>query len=232
MGVRLRALVGPITGTALGAVVVAGAVWSTGAVSSGVGTGSSTGVRSGSPTVAQSGSPTVARAGAPVVAGSGSPTATGAPDGSGADAGSVREGNAMWVWPTGTRVVTRPWEAPSDDYAAGHRGIDVRAPVGAVAVAVAAGTVSFAGPVGGRSVVSIDHGHGLVSTLDSVLPSVSAGDDVDQGSPVGTVTVGHCPAAAPCVHLGARLDGRYTDPTPFLPAAEWPVLLPESAWPG
>lgn len=139
---------------------------------------------------------------------------------------------APWVWPTGSRIVERGWEAPADDYAPGHRGIDVAASIGTPAVAVASGTVSFAGSVAGRGVVSIDHGGGLVSTLDSVDPSVSTGDEVDQGSTVGTVSVGHCPASAPCLHLGARVDGRYVDPLPYLPAAEWPVLLPDDAWPG
>ncbi|GAA3336267.1 hypothetical protein GCM10017712_33800 [Curtobacterium citreum] len=139
---------------------------------------------------------------------------------------------APWVWPTGSRIVERGWEAPADDYAPGHRGIDVAASIGTPAVAVASGTVSFAGSVAGRGVVSIDHGGGLVSTLDSVDPSVSTWDEVDQGSTVGTVSVGHCPASAPCLHLGARVDGRYVNPLPYLPAAEWPVLLPDDAWPG
>ncbi|PZF54988.1 M23 family peptidase [Curtobacterium sp. MCSS17_008] len=137
-----------------------------------------------------------------------------------------------WRWPTGGREVVRGWERPADDYAAGHRGIDVAAAVGTTVVAVADGTVSFAGQVGGRTVVSIDHGGGLVSTVDSVTPSVAAGSLVARGDPVGTVAVGHCPASAPCLHLGARVDGRYVDPLPYLPAADWPVLLPESAWPG
>ena len=139
---------------------------------------------------------------------------------------------APWVWPTGSRIVRRPWEAPEHDHAAGHRGIDVRAPIGTVAVAVADGTVAFAGQVAGRGVVTIDHGHGLRSTLDSVTATVTAGDVVAQGDVVGRVAVGHCPASEPCLHLGARIDDRYVDPTPYLPPAAWPVLLPESAWPG
>lgn len=139
---------------------------------------------------------------------------------------------APWVWPTGSRQVLRGWEQPADDYSAGHRGLDVAGAIGTTAVAVADGTVSFAGQVGGRGVVSIDHGGGLVSTLDSVVPAVTAGAQVAQGEAVGTVAVGHCTAAEPCLHLGARLDDRYVDPLPYLPAADWPVLLPESAWPG
>lgn len=147
------------------------------------------------------------------------------------DAG-VDDAPAPWVWPTGTREVVRPWEAPADDYAAGHRGVDVAAALGTTAVAVADGTVSFAGQVAGRGVVTIDHGDGLLSTLDSVEPSVARGDTVRQGTEVGVVAVGHCPASAPCLHLGARVDGRYVDPLPFLSPAAWPVLLPESAWTG
>lgn len=139
---------------------------------------------------------------------------------------------APWAWPTGTRVVTRGWEAPTDDYGPGHRGIDVPASLGTTAAAVDDGTVSFAGPVGGRHVVTVDHGDGLVSTLDSVTPTVHAGDVVRQGDGLGTVEVGHCPASSPCLHLGARHDGRYVDPTPYLPAPAWPVLLPESTWDG
>ena len=165
--------------------------------------------------------------------GDGSGTGSGTGAGADARAGVVAgDATAPWAWPTGTRVVGRPWEAPANDYAAGHRGIDVPAALGAGAAAVDDGTVAFAGSVGGRPVVTVDHGDGLVSTLDSVTPTVAAGDVVEQGDVVGTVAVGHCPASAPCLHLGARLDGRYVDPTPYLPAAEWPVLLPEGTWDG
>ncbi|UXN25246.1 M23 family metallopeptidase [Curtobacterium flaccumfaciens] len=153
--------------------------------------------------------------------------------GSSADAATDRgRVEARWVWPTGSRVVERAWEAPSSDYGAGHRGLDVPGALGSTASAVDDGTVAFAGAVGGRTVVTIDHGDGLVSTLDSVTPLVAAGDEVVRGAPVGRVSVGHCPTSAPCLHLGARVDGHYVDPMAYLPPAEWPVLLPESAWPG
>lgn len=161
--------------------------------------------------------------------GAGVSAGAGASVGTATDSGRVE---ARWVWPTGSRVVERAWEAPSSDYSAGHRGLDVSAALGSTASAVDDGTVAFAGAVGGRTVVTIDHGDGLVSTLDSVTPLVAAGDEVVQGAAVGRVSVGHCPASAPCLHLGARVDGRYVDPMAYLPPAEWPVLLPESAWPG
>lgn len=132
-----------------------------------------------------------------------------------------------WSWPTTTRVVVRPWEAPATDYGPGHRGLDVPARPGTPVTAPADGTVAFAGQVGGREVVTIDHGGGLVSTLDPVVPSVPAGALVRRGDRVGTVGDGRCPVTAPCLHLGARVDGRYFDPLPLLPRPAWPVLLPD-----
>jgi hypothetical protein len=102
-----------------------------------------------------------------VVFGAAPSTGAGAFAGAAIDSGRVE---ARWVWPTGSRVVGRAWEAPSSDYAAGHRGLDVPAALGSTASAVDDGTVAFAGAVGGRTVVTIDHGDGLVSTLDSVTP--------------------------------------------------------------
>ncbi|WP_200919387.1 murein hydrolase activator EnvC family protein [Curtobacterium sp. Leaf261] len=131
-----------------------------------------------------------------------------------------------WAWPTGSRVVLRPFEPPANDYGPGHRGLDVAATIGGPALAPADGHVAFAGQVAGRGVVTIDHGGGLVSTIDSVAPTVGAGDSVVRGQGVGTVTVGHCPASAPCLHLGARIDDRYVDPRPYLGTPAWPVLLP------
>ena len=135
---------------------------------------------------------------------------------------------ARWSWPTSSHVVLRPWQAPATDYGPGHRGLDVPAGPGTPVTAPADGTVAFAGQVGGRPVVTIDHGGELVSTLDPVLPSVSAGTLVRRGDPVGTVGSGHCPLAEPCLHLGARVEDRYVDPLPLLPRPAWPVLLPDA----
>ncbi|PZE80433.1 murein hydrolase activator EnvC [Curtobacterium sp. MCBD17_032] len=139
------------------------------------------------------------------------------------------KGRSRWSWPTPRHVVQRPWERPATEYGPGHRGLDVAAGPGTPVTAPDAGTVTFAGPVGGRPVVTIDHGDGLVSTLDPVRPSVREGDHVDRGRSIGVVTSGHCPAATPCLHLGARVDGSYVDPLPLLPPPAWPVLLPEDA---
>jgi murein DD-endopeptidase MepM/ murein hydrolase activator NlpD len=110
--------------------------------------------------------------------------------------------------------LVRVYDAPSDPYAPGHRGVDVAAPGGSAVRASAAGVVSFAGSVAGNRSVTVDHGSGLLTSysfLGSI--SVSKGAAVDQGEVVGTVGVGHPGSGLPPhVHLSARRDGWYFDP--------------------
>ena len=68
-----------------------------------------------------------------------------------------------WTWPV-TGPVIRGFDLPDDPYGSGHRGIDIAVSVGTTIVAPADGAVSFAGPVGGRLFLTIDHGGGLSST--------------------------------------------------------------------
>ncbi|WKK71422.1 M23 family metallopeptidase [Rathayibacter oskolensis] len=81
----------------------------------------------------------------------------------------------LWTPPVADVTVVAPWSAPAHRYASGHRGIDLAASPGAVVVAVADGTVSFAGPVVDRPVVSIEHADGLVSSIEPVVASVTKG---------------------------------------------------------
>jgi hypothetical protein len=113
--------------------------------------------------------------------------------------------------------VIRVFDAPDQPYGAGHRGIDIGAPVGTIVLAPDAGLVTFAGPVGGRLFVTIDHGDGLLSTsswLSSVL--VQTGQQVVRGQPIATTGWGHADATIPHVHFGVRLDGVYVDPLDYL----------------
>ena len=71
-----------------------------------------------------------------------------------------------------------------------HFGVDVAAPEGAPVRAPAAGVVTLADPdlyfTGGT--VILDHGHGLSSTFSHLKEvSVTVGDRLAQGDPVGTV---------------------------------------------
>ncbi|NHI16897.1 murein hydrolase activator EnvC family protein [Microbacterium excoecariae] len=128
-----------------------------------------------------------------------------------------------WAWPGGLRVVVRAYEPPAHAYGPGHRGVDLGA--GGVIVAPADGVVAFSGSVAGRPLVTIDHGDGLVSTLEPVAGAPPAGTTVARGQEIGELADGGH-AQEGTVHLGARLDGAYINPLGLLGAAERPVLLP------
>ncbi len=130
-----------------------------------------------------------------------------------------------WSWPVAPpRAVVRPYFAPPTPYAAGHRGIDIRAGAGAAVLAPDDGVVHFAGMVVDRPVLSISHSGGVLSSFEPVSTSLVAGDAVRRGDAIGTVLPGHC--ATPCVHLGARVGGEYLNPLVFLGGVGWSVLLP------
>ncbi|QKJ21152.1 M23 family metallopeptidase [Microbacterium hominis] len=145
-------------------------------------------------------------------------------------AGAVgREGRVavspLWQWPLDAFRLERPYVAPPDRYGAGHRGVDVR-PVGSTRVtAPAAGVIAFAGPVADRSLVTIDHGGGLVTTLEPITPGLAVGELVAAGAPVGVVSAGgHVEEGS--LHIGVRLHGEYINPLILLGAVPRAVLLP------
>ncbi|WP_082104884.1 M23 family metallopeptidase [Demequina maris] len=117
--------------------------------------------------------------------------------------------------------------APAAPWAAGHRGIDLAAMPGQTVLSPAAGVVSYSGRVVDRGVVALDHGDGLVSSLEPVAHAPPAGTRVARGEPVGEVgsEPGHC-APATCVHWGVRVDGVYVDPLDVLEGFGPVVLLP------
>src|SRR5215217_692811 len=65
-----------------------------------------------------------------------------------------------WLRPVDGAVV-RPFEAPSSEYAAGHRGVDFAVAPGTPVRAANDGVVSFAGSVAGTLHVTIVHAGGL-----------------------------------------------------------------------
>ncbi|MEV5816253.1 murein hydrolase activator EnvC family protein [Streptomyces mutabilis] len=124
-------------------------------------------------------------------------------------------------WPVGDRpAVLRGWEPPADPYGPGHRGVDLAAQAGAPVRAVAAGTVSFAGRVAGRGVVSVELAATgdppLRTTYEPVAVSVKKGDEVAAGEVLGTVepTGSHCTG---CLHWGLLRGDVYLDPLSVLP---------------
>ena len=148
-----------------------------------------------------------------------------------------------WSWPLlpGPAVV-RLFEPPARRWLAGHRGVDLAGTAGDAVRSPAAGTVRFAGTVVDRGVLTLDHGNGTVSSFEPVTATVSVGDQVTVGQPVGLLASRsaspgagpdsrqpHCPDS--CLHWGVRLDGEYVDPLRFVMDRRPSVLLPLAGGP-
>lgn len=112
--------------------------------------------------------------------------------------------------------IARWFEAPSHQFAAGHRGVDYAVPAGTPVQASGAGFIEFAGPVGGSLYVTLRHADGIETTYSFLSRiDVSLGDQVAQGQPVGLSGDGH-PGESHGLHFGAKVNGKYTDPLALL----------------
>jgi murein DD-endopeptidase MepM/ murein hydrolase activator NlpD len=138
-----------------------------------------------------------------------------------ATAGPARAAGA-WTWPVEGPVL-RAFDAPENPFGSGHRGIDIAATIGTPVRAAAAGVVTFAGPVGGRLFVTVDHGAGLESTYSFLdATSVRRGDAVADGHVIGRSGSGHAGGDTPHLHFGVKLDDAYVDPLDYLgPVEVW-----------
>jgi murein DD-endopeptidase MepM/ murein hydrolase activator NlpD len=112
----------------------------------------------------------------------------------------------------------RPFQRPATPYGPGHRGVDLGGQPDEPVLAAGAGVVVFAGPVGGRGVVSIDHAGGIRTTYEPLTVLVSAGQRVDLGTVIARLAPGHdgCVDAPACLHWGARRGTEYVDPLGLL----------------
>jgi murein DD-endopeptidase MepM/ murein hydrolase activator NlpD len=130
-----------------------------------------------------------------------------------------------WTWPVSGPVI-RAFDPPESPYGSGHRGIDIAAPAGSTALAPADGVIAFAGPVGGRLFLTIDHGGGVESTFSWVAAlDVRRGDVVEAGQPVARTSGGHTGDLVPNLHVGVRLDDVYVDPLDYLSALDLTDLI-------
>lgn len=131
---------------------------------------------------------------------------------------------SRWQWPTLSPVPVASSFAPPDrDWLPGRRGVALTYPGGSPVYACASGTVTFAGQVGGRGVVSIRHevrGRAVWSTYLPVTASVSVGESVAKGQQVGVVEEG-----SDILHWGAK-TGPKTYINPIRLTVGRPRLLP------
>lgn len=172
---------------------------------------------------------------------SGSAPASAAPGGSGesgSTAGSTQPGPAEeWELPSPTRPplsgdlqVVRSFDPPKRRWQAGHRGVDLAAPVGSKVMATAAGRITFAGQLAGRGVMVVDHG-AVRTTYEPVMALRRVGDEVRGGDVIGRLEPGHdCRRpGVNCLHLGLRRGEAYLDPGLLLGLASPVRLLPADA---
>jgi hypothetical protein len=122
--------------------------------------------------------------------------------------------------------ISDSFRPPSGPYGAGNRGLEYDTRPGAPVRASGAGTVVFAGPVGGALHVTLSHSDG-VRTSYSFLADIEVvlGQRVDQGHRIAT--------AGERLHFGARADDAYFDPASlFAPTDVEVELLPFEVPPG
>ena len=104
--------------------------------------------------------------------------------------------------------IVDPWRPPTTPYGPGNRGIDIGTVPGAVVVSPADGVVTFAGMVGDSRFVVVQSADGIRITIGFLAAvRVRSGQTVRRGQAIGR--------AGTSVHVGARVDDDYLDPTPL-----------------
>lgn len=105
--------------------------------------------------------------------------------------------------------VVDEFRPPANRFGSGNRGLTYGTRAGQPVYAAGDGVVAFAGQVGGRLVVSIDHADGLRTTYSGLgQVGTAPGVRVDQGQRIGT--------AADELHFGVRAGSAYLDPAELL----------------
>jgi len=133
-----------------------------------------------------------------------------------------------FAWPlAGTPELGRAFAPPASAWGAGHRGVDLLADAGAPVLAAGSGTVTYAGLLAGRGVVTVTHAGGLRTTYEPVDAVVDVGDRVVQGDLLGLLGAGHgsCPPGRACLHWGLLRGSTYLDPLLLVDPGS-PRLLP------
>ena len=121
-----------------------------------------------------------------------------------------------WRVPLDNPALVRDFLQPSADWSTGHRGVDYLVNEGDPVFAPATGTVRFSGDLVNRSVVSIAHENGLISTVEPVCGNHSKGASVTVGEQIGSVCVNegyfsHCGPKL-CLHFGIKTESGYLSP--------------------
>jgi len=121
-----------------------------------------------------------------------------------------------WQVPVEDPQLVRQFVQPNSDWSAGHRGVDYLVNDHQMVFAPHDGTVSFAGWVVNRSVLSIRHSNGLLSTIEPLCATVSNSQQVETGQPVGVTCFpseyqSHCGIEL-CLHFALKNESGYLSP--------------------
>jgi murein DD-endopeptidase MepM/ murein hydrolase activator NlpD len=117
-----------------------------------------------------------------------------------------------FIWPVSGPVVSAfGWR-----WGRMHEGIDIGAGYGTPIIAAAAGTVIYAGWMGGYgNLIIIDHGGGLATAYAHQSSFAVGGGSVSQGQVIGYIgCTGHC--YGPHLHFEVRVNGSAVDPLGYL----------------
>jgi murein DD-endopeptidase MepM/ murein hydrolase activator NlpD len=141
-------------------------------------------------------------------------SSSGSSGGSGGSGGSSGSGvsSSGFIWPVnGVLTSGFGWR-----WGRMHEGIDISAPAGTPIRAVAAGTIIFAGWMGGYGQITvIDHGNGLSTAYAHQSAIYVGGGSVSQGTTIGAVgCTGSCTGNH--LHFEVRVNGSAVDPMGYL----------------
>jgi len=139
------------------------------------------------------------------------------------------------VWPLQPRPeVVHGFELPAKPWLPGHRGVDLAGSPGQPVLAATAGTITYAGPLAGRGVITVATGPRR-TTYEPVVPAVTVGTPVTAGSVIGHLSAAgsHC-SPATCLHWGLVQGRQYLNPLtliPNRPVRLLPLSTPRTAAP-
>lgn len=133
---------------------------------------------------------------------------------------------AKYDWPIGNAHVSQSFDRPVTPWAPGHRGVDLVANQGDAIAAPREGTISFAGRVGGKDVVSIRHSGGVTSTFEPAITDLVVGTAVSAGDLFGAVQGDSDHCADSCLHWGLKRGADdYLDPEAAI--VQYKIVLKE-----
>jgi len=134
-------------------------------------------------------------------------------------------------------ILAHDFDPPAQNWLPGHRGVDLFSPDGII-TAPASGTITFAGKVAGKPVVSFTHANGLRSTFEPAHTELPRGTTLGPGEHLATISLGgpsHCQGPSPypppatqavCLHWGVKDGDTYLDPWRLVQPHVRIILLP------